>query len=98
MLAQADDLKPRRKRQEISIAGCPALNSVFECMEARKQSTRNPGTQSSRSQFIGGVVSMGCDMMVALKQATVQGNVLFGLNHHDVTPSRPSLCRLAGAQ
>ena len=36
---------------------------------------------------------MGCDMVVALKQATVQGNTLFGLNHHDITPQPAPLPR-----
>jgi hypothetical protein len=41
---------------------------------------------------------MGCDMVVALNSATVQGNTLFGLNHHDAGPARHELCRLAGVQ
>ena len=41
---------------------------------------------------------MGCDMVVALQQATAQGNALFGLNRHDTEPARHTLCRIAGGQ
>ncbi len=40
---------------------------------------------------------MGCDMVVALNEATVQGHTLVGINHHDFRPQVQCLRRIAGA-
>src|SRR5438105_2480959 len=42
------------------------------------------------------MVTMGCDMAVALGQATIERNTLFGLNYHSFLPQDLALRRLPG--